>query len=51
VWVQFQEIQAPPSAAPGQYPLEIGVYNRADMKRWLLPDGSDRLLLLPVEIR
>lgn len=51
VWVQFQEMQAPMPATPGTYPLEIGVYNRADMQRWKLPDGSDRLLLPSVEIK
>jgi hypothetical protein len=51
MWVQFQDMQIPTSAQPGIYPIEIGVYNRADMKRWLVPDGSDRLLLSPVQIK
>lgn len=51
VWVQIQDIPAPASASPGAYQLEIGVYSRADMQRWRLADGSDRLLLPPVEIK
>jgi 4-amino-4-deoxy-L-arabinose transferase-like glycosyltransferase len=51
IWVQFQEMQAPASAKSGRYPIEIGLYNRADMLRWKLPDGADRLLLPSVEIK
>ncbi len=53
VWVQFQNFQIPASAPPGVYPIEIGLYNRAaqSVQRWRLPDGSDRLLLSPVEIK
>jgi len=53
VWVQFQDIPVPPSASPGVYSLEIGVYSRAaqSVQRWRLPDGSDRLLLPPVQIK
>ena len=53
VWVQFQDMQTPASAQPGIYPIEVGVYNRAaqSVKRWSLPDGSDRRLLPPVEIK
>jgi len=51
VWVQFQDIPVPTFTSPGTYLLEIGVYSRADMQRWRLVDGSDRLLLSPVEIK
>jgi hypothetical protein len=53
VWVQFQDFQAPASASPGAYPIEVGLYNRAaqGVQRWQLPDGSDRLLLSSVEIK
>jgi hypothetical protein len=53
VWVQFQNFQVPASAPPGTYPVEIGLYDRAaqGVQRWRLPDGSDRLLLSPVEIK
>jgi len=53
VWVQFQNFQVPASAPPGTYPIEIGLYDRAaqGVQRWRLPDGSDRLLLSPVEIK
>ena len=53
VWVQFQNFQVPASASPGTYPIEIGLYNRAaqSVQRWRLPDGSDRLLLSPAEIK
>jgi len=50
-WVQFQDIPVLPDTSPGVYSVEIGVYNRADMQRWRLPDGSDRLLLPPIEIK
>ncbi len=50
-WVQFQDIPIPTYTSPGVYLLEIGVYSRADMQRWRLPDGSDRLLLSPVGIK
>jgi hypothetical protein len=35
------------------YSVEIGVYTRAaqSVQRWRLPDGSDRLLLPPIEIK
>jgi 4-amino-4-deoxy-L-arabinose transferase-like glycosyltransferase len=50
-WVQFQDIPVSPDTSPAVYSVEIGVYNRADMRRWQLPDDSDRLLLPPVEIK
>jgi hypothetical protein len=51
VWAQYQDLPVPPGAAPGAYTVEIGVYSRADMRRWQQADGSDRLLLRPVEIK
>ena len=51
VWVQFQDIPVSPYTSPAVYSVEIGVYNRADMQRWRLPDGSDRLLLPPVQVK
>ncbi len=53
VWAQFQDVPVPSDTSPGVYSLEIGVYNRAtqSVQRWRLPDGSDRLLLPPIEIK
>jgi hypothetical protein len=51
VWTQFQDIPVSPGTAPSVYSVEIGVYDRTDMQRWRLPDGSDRLLLPPIEIK
>ncbi len=51
MWVQFQDIPAAQNIKPGVYSVEIGVYSRADMKRWPLPDGADRLLLGSVKVR
>ena len=51
VWTQFQDIPVSPGTAPAVYSVEIGVYDRTDMQRWRLPDGSDRLLLPPIEIK
>jgi len=50
-WMQFQDIPVSPDTSPAVYSVEIGVYNRADMQRWRLPDGSDRLLLPSIEIK
>jgi 4-amino-4-deoxy-L-arabinose transferase-like glycosyltransferase len=53
VWAQFQDVLVPPDTSPGAYSIEIGVYNRAaqSVQRWRLPDGSDRWLLPPIEIK
>jgi len=53
VWAQFQDVPVPPDTSPGVYSLEIGVYNRTaqSVQRWRLPDGTDRWLLPPLEIK
>ncbi len=53
VWAQFQDVPVPPDTSPGVYSVEIGVYTRAaqSVQRWRLPDGSDRWLLPPIEIK
>ena len=40
---------------PGAYPLELGIYNRADNGRWAAQDQSgralgDHIVLAPIEV-
>ena len=37
-------------APAGSYPIELGVYELESGARLMLPDGSDHLLIGPVEI-
>jgi len=55
---EFVQVQRIPIGAvtPGRYTLQIGVYTRADDRRWMARDGSgieicDRVLLGQVEVR
>jgi hypothetical protein len=38
-------IQLPPNLAPGEYPIEVGVYDPRSGSRLLLPNGDSRVLL------
>jgi len=37
-------------APPGNYSIELGVYELSSGKRLTLPDGTDSVLIGPVEI-
>lgn len=54
VWVQVHRFVIPIDTAPGQYPLEVGLYRPDTMQRWLMYQGgqaiADRLLLEPVRV-
>ena len=45
VLLQLHTLTLPADAAPGNYPLAVGVYTRPDGARLLLPDGADMLTL------
>ena len=45
VLLQLHTLTLPADAAPGDYPLAVGVYTRPDGARLRLPGGGDRLTL------
>ena len=47
---QRSRFTLPADLAPGRYQIEIGWYHPETGERLLLPDGSDRLLLDPIEV-
>ncbi len=55
VYTDTYEFEVPPSAQPGIYQLEIGLYSTTENDRLMLVDatgaeGADRLLLGPLEV-
>jgi hypothetical protein len=50
VLLQLHTIPLPADAAPGTYPLSVGIYTRPDGARLRLPDGSDMLTLTTLDV-
>jgi hypothetical protein len=51
VLLQLHTLTLPADAAPGDYPLAVGVYTRPDGARRLLPNGGDMLTLTTLSLR
>ncbi len=47
---QISQLTLPSDLSPGQYPIEIGWYNPETGERLKRDDGSDRFLLMPLEV-
>ena len=50
VLLQLHTLSLPADAAPGDYPLAVGVYTRPDGARLTLPDGADMLTLTTLRV-
>ncbi len=50
VLLQLHTLALPADAAPGDYPLAVGVYVRPDGARLRLPDGADMLTLTTLTV-
>ena len=50
VLLQLHTFTVPADAAPGEYPLAVGVYTRPDGARLRLPDGGDSVTLTTLTI-
>jgi hypothetical protein len=45
-------VALPATLPPGEYPIEVGVYEERSGTRLLLPDGDSRLILsTPLQVR